>query len=422
MKTTKILAIVAAVVVLVAALGAGGWFWYDSSVDRSGWNEREGQKQYLDFHGDPVTGWQEIEGKRYYFGTDGAMVAGTAEIGGKTYYFAEDGIFTTGWARIGTETRYLDEYGSAVSGWLDLDGKRYYLPEGILVTGWQEIEGKRYYFAEDGAMATGTLELDGQRYALREDGSLLCGWENGHYYLNDGSLATGWQEIDGKRYCFDDQGTPITGWKQEGEYRYYLTEDGSAAVGPYEIDGYTYHFTPKGIQIWLVNGKHLIPDFYTCETVLTAGGVHLDKSCADAFARMFNDCKAAGNTPDGRVGYRSYWDQLAIMQDTIDNVGHGGLLYVAMPNASEHQLGLAVDVPDSSIRILNDTQKFTGTYKWLHEHCWEYGFIVRYPDDPDTLAITGVGFEPWHYRYVGVEVAMEMKELGITLEEYLGAV
>ena len=85
----------------------------------------------------------------------------------------------------------------------------------------------------------------------------------------------------------------------------------------------------------------------------------------------------------------------------------------------EHQLGLAVDITDSSIQPLNAEQEKAGTYKWLKEHCWEYGFIVRYPNG--TTDITGVGYEPWHFRYVGVEVAMEMKQLGITLEEYLGA-
>ena len=54
------------------------------------------------------------------------------------------------------------------------------------------------------------------------------------------------------------------------------------------------------------------------------------------------------------------------------------------------------------------------------EHCWEYGFILRYPDN--TSEITGIIYEPWHYRYVGVDVAMELRDLGITLEEYLGAV
>ena len=94
--------------------------------------------------------------------------------------------------------------------------------------------------------------------------------------------------------------------------------------------------------------------------------------------------------------------------------------WVAVPGTSEHQLGLAVDIIDSNYGYLDDYQASMPTQKWLMEHCWEYGFILRYPEG--TTEITGIIYEPWHYRYVGVEVAMEMKQLGVTLEEYLGAV
>jgi D-alanyl-D-alanine carboxypeptidase len=93
---------------------------------------------------------------------------------------------------------------------------------------------------------------------------------------------------------------------------------------------------------------------------------------------------------------------------------------VAIPGTSEHQLGLAVDIIDSNYGYLDDYQAQMPTQKWLMEHCHEYGFILRYP--VGTTEITGIIFEPWHYRYVGVEIAQEIMNLGITLEEYLGAV
>ena len=92
---------------------------------------------------------------------------------------------------------------------------------------------------------------------------------------------------------------------------------------------------------------------------------------------------------------------------------------VAIPGTSEHQLGLAVDIVDNSNWNLNTSQEKTKTQKWLMEHCWEYGFILRFPNG--TTDITGIIYEPWHYRYVGVEISMELRDLGITLEEYLGA-
>ena len=88
---------------------------------------------------------------------------------------------------------------------------------------------------------------------------------------------------------------------------------------------------------------------------------------------------------------------------------------MAEPGTSEHQLGLAIDIniPGTS---------FAGTKqcKWLHEHCWEYGFIVRYT--ADKKKITGYDAEAWHIRYVGVDHAMRIRELGLCLEEYLDGI
>ena len=80
---------------------------------------------------------------------------------------------------------------------------------------------------------------------------------------------------------------------------------------------------------------------------------------------------------------------------------------VAYPGTSEHHLGLAVD-------LLGEE-----AVAWFTEHCWDYGFIVRYT--ADKYAITGIVDEPWHFRYVGTEVSLDMKDSGLCLEEYLGA-
>ena len=93
---------------------------------------------------------------------------------------------------------------------------------------------------------------------------------------------------------------------------------------------------------------------------------------------------------------------------------------VALPGTSEHQLGLAVDIVDSEYQILESSQENTPVQRWLMEHCWEYGFILRYPKEKTQL--TGIIYEPWHYRYVGKEAAKEIMNAGICLEEYLGAV
>ena len=87
-------------------------------------------------------------------------------------------------------------------------------------------------------------------------------------------------------------------------------------------------------------------------------------------------------------------------------------LTVADPGTSEHHTGLAFDVT-----VPGETFKFTKQCQWLHEHCWEYGFIIRYTDDKQD--ITGFLGEEWHIRYVGTEHSMNMKNSGLCLEEYL---
>ncbi len=85
--------------------------------------------------------------------------------------------------------------------------------------------------------------------------------------------------------------------------------------------------------------------------------------------------------------------------------------WVALPGESEHNSGLAVDLNN-----LDENFEESDAFKWLSEHAHEYGFILRYPKD--KVEITGVGYEPWHYRFVGVYHATQIKEKGLTLEEY----
>ena len=90
---------------------------------------------------------------------------------------------------------------------------------------------------------------------------------------------------------------------------------------------------------------------------------------------------------------------------------------VAVPGTSEHQLGLAVDIIDTDNWNLDESQESMPTQQWLMANSWRYGFILRYPTG--TTDITGIIYEPWHYRYVGREAAREMTELDLCLEEYV---
>ena len=91
--------------------------------------------------------------------------------------------------------------------------------------------------------------------------------------------------------------------------------------------------------------------------------------------------------------------------------------WVSQPGTSEHQLGLSVDLVSYDYQLLDKKQEETKEQKWLMKHCAEYGFILRYP--VSKRRYTHVNYEPWHYRYVGKDDAVEIMSKGICLEEYL---
>ncbi len=123
-----------------------------------------------------------------------------------------------------------------------------------------------------------------------------------------------------------------------------------------------------------------------------------------------------------REGYRTAKEQQEILNDKIQiyiNQGYSqsraektAKEWVALPETSEHQLGIAVDINADKSKCSNEE-----VYTWLSENAYKYGFILRYPLGKQE--ITGISYEPWHYRYVGVEAAREIYEQEICLEEYL---
>lgn len=100
-------------------------------------------------------------------------------------------------------------------------------------------------------------------------------------------------------------------------------------------------------------------------------------------------------------------------EEAREKAGH----QVAVPGTSEHQLGLAVDIVDVNYQLLDTNQENTAVQKWLLKNSWRYGFILRYPTDQTD--VTGIVYEPWHYRYVGKEYAQDIYKKGLCLEQYL---
>lgn len=153
-------------------------------------------------------------------------------------------------------------------------------------------------------------------------------------------------------------------------------------------------------ELVFVNAWHDLPEDFNVTTAEILGGYHLDERIVEDFNAMIAACQENQIWPVVVSGYRSAGDTA------------GGS---ASP---EHATGLAVDIMDgSSSMMYNDAQGDTEVQQWLREHSWEYGFVRRYPSD--KVHITGVRYEPWHYRYVGKDAAKEMYEKNLCLEEYL---
>ena len=178
----------------------------------------------------------------------------------------------------------------------------------------------------------------------------------------------------------------------------------------------------------LVNPWYILPEGY--EEVTTSSlpnGESVDSRCFAELVSMLDACRAAGGEPVVCSSYRPLSKQETLFENQVKKLMTSGMAReeaeieagktVAVPGTSEHELGLAVDLCDFDNQNLDDTQAETKTQKWLMEHSWEYGFILRYPESKS--AITGIIFEPWHYRYVGREAAEEITKKGICLEEYL---
>ncbi len=157
------------------------------------------------------------------------------------------------------------------------------------------------------------------------------------------------------------------------------------------------------------------------------GGMRADVHCAEALKQMLSDCAAAGCPASVSAAYRSADEQRELYDSRVLELVSGGLsedaaaaaaaAQLGEPGCCEHETGLAVDLLDAGNPAMDLSQADTAAQRWLADNCRNYGFILRYP--PGTEDITGMDYQPWHYRYVGAEAAEQIYQLGLTLEEYV---
>lgn len=182
-------------------------------------------------------------------------------------------------------------------------------------------------------------------------------------------------------------------------------------------------------ELLLVNAEHPLPeDFQVPELTALRGEHAIDSRAYPALQQMMDDCRAAGLEPTICSSYRTRDKQEELFEKKLDTLLQQGYSpeeaereaarWVACPGTSEHETALAVDIVDAAYQILDQQQEQTPVQQWLMTHCAEYGFILRYSTDKSDL--TGIGYEPWHYRYVGTEAAEAITEQHLCLEEYLG--
>lgn len=187
-------------------------------------------------------------------------------------------------------------------------------------------------------------------------------------------------------------------------------------------------FPASAEEILLVNKDHPLPESWQPELErIRAYGAEVDKSICDPLCQMLEDGEKEGLSFWIASSYRSTERQRELLDEDIAALVHQGYSYSrayeevvkeTMPvGCSEHATGLAVDLVSRDYQMLDERQGRTDEIIWLQAHCSQYGFILRYPEGKED--ITGVSYESWHFRYVGVDAATAIMSQGITLEEYL---
>lgn len=196
-------------------------------------------------------------------------------------------------------------------------------------------------------------------------------------------------------------------------------EDAAAAIDISDFDSDDW-------KIMLINKQHPIPEDYEVTLATIKGSMKCDERIIPELQQMMKDAQKDGVTLVIRSPYRDYERQIYLFNRKVKGYMKKKMSYleayrttaqaVTVPGASEHQAGLALDITSDTYTTLTEGFADTQAGKWLAEHSYEYGFLLRYPDGKED--ITGITFEPWHFRYVGKTAAKYMYDNELTLEEF----
>lgn len=186
-------------------------------------------------------------------------------------------------------------------------------------------------------------------------------------------------------------------------------------------------FSKNDWNLILINKNHPIPDDYQFTLGTIRGNMRCDERIIEPLTQMIAHAEEDGIHLSVCSPYRDMERQSYLFERKIKSYRRKGMSYlkayqmssqtVTVPGASEHQVGLAVDINCDSYWKLDEGFADTDAGRWLADHSWEHGFILRYPKEKED--ITGIQYEPWHFRYVGMEAAEIIAKNKITLEEFI---
>ncbi len=252
---------------------------------------------------------------------------------------------------------------------------------------------------------------------------------SGELYVNTDYIYSRIKAIQGservKQYRLNDKVTVVA----KTDTDYYKLSDGTFIHGDYlsesesvdntasgELPDYT-SVTAKGYTIERINGITYVDGIMIANKTYTLPSSYdpgVIKEAADALTEMQNAAAADGISLFVVSGYRSYYSQQAVYAGWVNQDGvEVADTYSSRPGHSDHQTGYTFD-----LNSLSQSFAYTKEGIWLAEHCADFGFIIRYPEDKEMY--TGYIYEPWHVRYIGKEKAKLITESGLSLEEYYG--
>lgn len=221
--------------------------------------------------------------------------------------------------------------------------------------------------------------------------------------------------------------------KQNEELNGKLTEldeleEAVEAMAPaQETEKIPFAADPDDWKYVLVNERMPLSRDFVPQVEKTYDGQSVDRRIRASLEQMIDDAKEDGMQLMICSSYRDIKKQDSLVDKSIAKWMKKGMGYteafyktkeqIALTGYSEHHTGLAVDIVGKSHQSLDAAQADTKEAKWLNEHAYEYGFVLRYPADKEKE--TMISFESWHYRYVGKEAAAYMKENNLCLEEFV---